>query len=242
MPGMTRTSQQLTAIQTTLNTLATSVTADQKALLAAIKAIPASGSSGDAPTLAAIQASLSALAVAVGKIPTTPDTALAAQLAAIAAQLASVAAAVTLIQIDMPHPPGPAVGLRLTIQEEPMASTTLSVDVTNEEVAAEWVDDKNEATSDIPAGATIAFTSSDVTIVTVGAVVASATGATAPLSFLLAGTVTLTATADDSTGAPLAGFTPGTTDLVLTAGAAAGLEVSVDQAPAVAAPPPPPAP
>jgi len=155
------------------------------------------------------------------------------------ADAANTVLADRLTSLEQKLLPGPAASLRVVVQAKgatTMSTTTLSVDVANEEVAASWVDDKGEATDQIPAGATIAFASSAPTIVSVGTAVADATGAKAPLSFLLAGTADVTATAIDATGAALPGFTAGTTNLVLTPGAAASLQVSVDAAPAVAAP------
>lgn len=111
---------------------------------------------------------------------------------------------------------------------------TLSVDVAGETVSAQFVDDKGDVTPTGPNGpdgapATIGYTSSDPTVATVDAT----SGA---LGFLKAGTASITATANDSTGAPVAGFGTGTANLTLTPGAAAGIEVSVDSAPPVPAP------
>ncbi len=102
---------------------------------------------------------------------------------------------------------------------------TLDVDVTGEKVVAQFVDDKGDVTTIGPNGpdgvpATIGYTSSDETVLTVDS--------SGSLSFLRAGTVTVTATANDSTGAPVADFATGTVNITLTPGAATGLQVSVE--------------
>jgi hypothetical protein len=129
------------------------------------------------------------------------------------------------------NPQRPAVGIRATIGGS--MDITLDVDVTGETVSAQFVDDKGDVTPTGPNGpdgtpATIGYASSDPTVATV-----DASGA---LSFLKAGTATITATANDSTGTPVAGFATGTANITLTPGAATGLEVSVNSAPPVPAP------
>jgi len=139
--------------------------------------------------------------------------------------------------------PRPAVGLEVTLTNtgDTMTDTntvTLDVDVTGEQLVAQYVDDRGDVTTTGPAGpdgvpATIGYASSDTTVVTVDA--------TGSLSFLQAGTVVLTATANDSSGAPVAGFSA-SVNLVLTPGVATALEVSVEGAPPVPAPEPAPEP
>lgn len=136
-----------------------------------------------------------------------------------------------------PPPPAPAVGIRIHLGGNSVTTTTVSVDVTNELVVANWIDDKGDVTT-APNGpdgnpASIAYSSSDESVVTVDSA--------GNLVFLAVGTATLTASPVDSTGAPLDGFTAATADLVITPGAAVGLEVSVEGAPPVPAPTPPPA-
>lgn len=145
-----------------------------------------------------------------------------------------VAALTALVQqIAGDAPPRPAVGIRTTLKGEHIMDLTLDVDVTGETVTAVFVDDKGDTGATPPAGpdgtpATIGFTSSDDTVVTVDTA--------GNLSFLRAGTATLTATAVDSTGTPIAGFPTGSVNLTLTPGVAAGLQVSVQGAPPVPAP------
>lgn len=132
------------------------------------------------------------------------------------------------------NPAHPATGIRTTIGGKTM-DISLDVDVKGETVSAVFVDDKGDTGATPPAGpdgtaATIGFASSDPTVVTVDA--------TGNLSFVKAGTATLTAQANDATGTAIAGFPTGTVNLTLTPGAAAGLQVSVQGAPPVPAPTP----
>lgn len=132
------------------------------------------------------------------------------------------------------HLSKPARGLRLYIGEQPMAATTLDVDVTNKVLVVAYEDDKGDVTPTGPDGATLSFTSSDPSVTTV-----DATGA---LTFNKAGSATYTVDAVDATGTPIPGF-EAAVDIVLTPGAASQLMASIgDGAPVPVDPGPPPAP
>lgn len=105
-----------------------------------------------------------------------------------------------------------------------MGQVSLSVDAQNEKAVAQFVDDKGDITQTGPNGpdgqpATIAYASSDPTVLDVAQ--------DGSLTLNKAGTATVTATAVDDTGAPIAGFAAASVDVELTPGAAAGLEVNV---------------
>jgi len=143
---------------------------------------------------------------------------------------ADILAAIAAIQ---PPRPGQAMGLRLRIGDSPMADVTLDVDVTGETVKTQYVDDRGDVTTKVPANiAAVTYTSSDPAVVTV-----DGSGA---LSFLKAGTATLTADAVDATGAKVTGF-EASANLTLTPGTATALQVAVEGAAPVPAPTPPPA-
>lgn len=115
-----------------------------------------------------------------------------------------------------------------------MSDVSLSVDVTGEVAAAQFVDDKGDTGATPPNGpdgaaSTIQYSSSDPSVVTVD----PSSGA---LSFLKAGSAQITATAVDSAGTPIANFPTASANLTLTPGAAVGLQVSVEGAPPVPAP------
>jgi hypothetical protein len=133
--------------------------------------------------------------------------------------------------------PRPAVGIAVVLKPrgEDM-DITLDVDVTGERVVGQFVDDKGDVTPTGPNGpdgvpAVISYDSSDTTVVT--------TSSAGDLSFLKAGSAVLTATALDTSGAAVPGFT-GSVNLTLTPGVAAALQVSVEGAPPVPAPEPTP--
>lgn len=133
------------------------------------------------------------------------------------------------------HRPRPAAALRLRIGGATMPDpVTVNVDVQGESASAVFVDVQGEPTTDAPAGAAIAYASSDPGVVSVDA----ATGA---LSFLKAGSAAITATAVDPGGAPLPGIAQGRADLTIVPGPAVALQVSVvEAAPPLPAPPRPP--
>ncbi len=122
-----------------------------------------------------------------------------------------------------------------------MSDVSLSVDVANEVIHIDWIDDKGDITTDVPAGATVTVTSSDSSVVSAGtASPASGGGLDASLTFRKAGTATLTVQAVDGGGANMG--TSDTINLTLTPGGATGIMVKVANQPPVPAPNPAPAP
>lgn len=140
-----------------------------------------------------------------------------------------------IIAALQPHNNNPATQLRILIGGVPVADgITLNVDVQNKVMSAQFADDKNEPTTDVPAGAVIVYSSSDPTVITVDA----SSGA---LTFEKAGEVDLSAAAQDGSGNPLNGpdgSTPitGSEHVSVTPGPASELLVAVGDAQPVPAP------
>lgn len=164
----------------------------------------------------------------VAEVISAVESAHADSMAAILPHLSAITVALQRI-LNAVAGYGPAVAIQLQVGGSAMGDVTLSVDVQGEKVHADWVDDKGDLTTDYPAGAAIAFTSSNGDIVEVGPAVVDAakSGCDAPLTFKKSGFVTLSAAALDDKNLPLPGFAVATVNLTVTPGPAAGLLVSV---------------
>lgn len=120
-----------------------------------------------------------------------------------------------------------ATGFRLLIGGKHMGRFTFTVD--EQKVASiDWTDDHGDVAT-APDGVTIVLVSSDPTILD-NPVVGS------PLVVHMAGTVTVTGTATDASGVPVPAFAPQTADCVITAGAATGFSIAINDAAPVPVP------
>jgi hypothetical protein len=125
----------------------------------------------------------------------------------------------------------PAVGAKLTVEEQEMAAVEVNVDTVNETATVSFQDDKGDATAQ-PDGSVITFSSSDETVFVLTA--RADNPAVADFAFNSAGTADAGATVTDADGNPLteADGTPWApidpTTVTVDPGAAVGARMSVE--------------